>query len=134
MRHNSGRNWFVLIWAIMLFGLLANVSVAGDTAFDLAAAMVEHAQPLNYQPTIPVFTDSFADESSFDPALAGLNSAEKLAYFNQAAEGLESGEIKLSGIFSSGTNVLVSPRTQFGIIIHVSSAGCSARTLWRRRS
>ena len=79
---------------------------------DMAAAMAEHAQPLNYQPTIPAFAESFADESSFDPALAGLNNAEKLAYFNQAAKGLETGEIKLSGIFSSGTNTLAQITTR----------------------
>jgi len=73
---------------------------------DTAAAMAGHAQPLNYQPTIPAFTESFEDESGFDPALAGLTNAEKLTYFNQAAKGLETGEIKLSGIFSSGTNTL----------------------------
>jgi predicted Zn-dependent protease len=79
---------------------------------DTAAAMAGHAQPLNYQPTIPTFADSFADESGFDPALAGLGNAEKLAYFNQAAKGLESGEIKMSGIFSSGTTTLAQITTR----------------------
>jgi len=79
---------------------------------DTAAAMAEHAQPLNYQPTIPAFTESFADESGFDPVLAGLTNAEKLAFFNQAVKGLETGEIKLSGIFSSGTNTLAQITTR----------------------
>ena len=79
---------------------------------DTAAAMAEHAQPLNYQPTIPAFTESFADEGGFDPALAGLTNAEKLAFFNQAAKGLESGEVKLSGIFSSGTNTIAQVTTR----------------------
>ena len=79
---------------------------------DTAASMVEHAQPLTYQPTIPVFAESFADESGFDPALAGLGSAEKLAYFNQVAKGLETGEIKLSGIFSSGTDTIAQITTR----------------------
>ena len=79
---------------------------------DTAAAMAEHAQPLNYQPTIPAFTESFADESGFDPALAGLTNAKKLAFFNQAVKGLETGEIKLSGIFSSGTNTLAQITTR----------------------
>jgi PmbA protein len=82
------------------------------SAIDTAAAMVEHAQPLNYQPTIPAFSEPFADESGFDPALAGLSSAEKLAYFNQAAKGLESAEIRLSGIFSSGTNTIAQITTR----------------------
>ena len=79
---------------------------------DTAAAMVEHAQPLNYQPTIPSFSESFSDESGWDPALAGISSAEKLAYFNQAVNGLETGEIKLSGIFSSGTNTIAQVTTR----------------------
>ena len=82
------------------------------SAIDTAAEMARHAQPLNYQPTIPVFTESFADEGGFDPALAGLTNAEKLAYFNQAAKGLETGEIKLSGIFSNGTNTLAQINTR----------------------
>jgi PmbA protein len=79
---------------------------------DTAAAMVEHAMPLNYQPTIPVFAESFSDESGFDPELAGLGNAEKLAYFNQVAKGLETDDIKLSGIFSSGTNTIAQINTQ----------------------
>ena len=79
---------------------------------DTAADMAKHAQPLNYQPTIPAFAESFADEGGFDPALAGLTNAEKLAFFNQAAKGLEIGEIKLSGIFSSGTNTLAQITTR----------------------
>ncbi|MGD0751192.1 MAG: metallopeptidase TldD-related protein [Anaerolineales bacterium] len=79
---------------------------------DTAAAMAGHAQPLNYQPTIPAFADSFKDESGFDPALADFGNAEKLAFFNQAAKGLESGEIKLSGIFSSGTTTLAQITTR----------------------
>jgi PmbA protein len=79
---------------------------------DTAAAMALHAQPLKYQPTIPAFGESFADESGFDPALAGLANSEKLAYFNQAAQGLETAEIKLSGIFSSGTNALAQITTR----------------------
>lgn len=73
---------------------------------DIAAEMAQHAQPLTYQPTIPAYTESFADESAFDAGLAAFSNAEKLRYFNQAADGLESDEIKLSGIFSSGVNTL----------------------------
>jgi PmbA protein len=88
------------------------------SGIDTAAAMVELAQPLTYQPTIPTFTGSFSDESGWDPALAGMSSVEKLAYFNQVVKGLETDEIKLSGIFSSGTNTIAqittrSDRTQF---------------------
>ncbi len=79
-------------------GQLAEMKHGIDTAIDL----VQHAQPLSYQPTVPVYSETFSDESSYDPALAQLSSAERLAYFNQAAAGLETDEIKLSGIFSSG--------------------------------
>jgi predicted Zn-dependent protease len=79
---------------------------------DAAGAMVEHAQPLNYQPTIPAFTNSFADEEGWDAALASMSGAEKLAYFNQAVKGLETDEIKLSGIFSSGSNTIAQITTR----------------------
>jgi len=39
---------------------------------------------------------------AFDPFLASLTNADRLAYFNQVAQGLESDEVKLSGIFSNG--------------------------------
>lgn len=73
---------------------------------DTAVAMVAHAMPLNYQPTVPLYTETFIDESAYDPALAQLSNAEKLAYFNSAVAGLETDEIKLSGIFSCGANIL----------------------------
>ena len=82
------------------------------SGIDMAAGMVEHAQPLTYQPTIPAFSESFADESGCDPALAGLSSADRLDYFNQAVKSLESAEIKLSGIFSSGTNTIAQITTR----------------------
>jgi predicted Zn-dependent protease len=81
---------------------------------DIAAEMVKHAMPLNYQPTLPAYAESFADESGFDPALGNLSGEERLAYFNEASRGLETEEIKLSGIFSSGTNVLAQISTQSG--------------------
>ena len=45
-------------------------------------------------------------------ALATLSNEERLAYFNQAAGGLETDEIKLSGIFSSGTNIIAQINTR----------------------
>lgn len=73
---------------------------------DIAAEMVKHAQPLNYQPTIPDYKETFVDETGYDEALAQISNAERLAYFNRAVEGLESEEIKLSGIFANGYVVL----------------------------
>jgi PmbA protein len=79
---------------------------------DSAAEMVKHAMPLMYQPTIPTFTEDFADESGFDTALAEISGEERLAYFNQAVKGLETDEIRLSGIFSNGTNVIAQISTR----------------------
>lgn len=93
-------------------------------AVDMAAEMAKHAQPLAYEPTIPTFTQSFEDESTFDPALAALSNEEKLAYFNTAAEGLESAEIKLSGILSSGATTLaqISTRSEHTQYVRFSDA------------
>lgn len=79
---------------------------------DTAAGMVEHAQPLTYQPTVPVFSKSFADESGYDAGLAQISNDERLQYFNQASAGLESEAVKLSGIFSSGTNIIAQINTR----------------------
>ncbi len=85
---------------------------------DVAAEMVEHAQPLNYQPTVPVYTESFSDESAYDTALATLSNEERLAFFNRAVAGLETDGVQMSGIFSCGANILAqintrSERTQY---------------------
>ena len=80
-------------------------------AVDIAADMVQHAQPLSYQPTIPVFSGSFTDESGYDPALAQLSNEERLDYFNQVAKDLETDQIRLSGIFASGANTIAQVNT-----------------------
>ena len=69
---------------------------------DIAAEMVEHAQPLTYTPTLPRYERDVIDMQAFDPFLASLTNADRLAYFNQVARGLESEDVKLSGIFSNG--------------------------------
>jgi len=69
---------------------------------DIAAEMVEHAQPLSYTPTFPRYERDVIDMQAFDPFLASLTNADHLAYFNQVAQGLESDDVKLSGIFSNG--------------------------------
>ncbi|HSM23364.1 MAG TPA: metallopeptidase TldD-related protein, partial [Anaerolineaceae bacterium] len=60
-------------------------------------------------------TENHGDEKAFDPGLASLSGEERLAYFNQAAKGLETDKITLSGIFASGTNVLsqISTKSEF---------------------
>jgi predicted Zn-dependent protease len=79
---------------------------------DIAAEMVKHAMPLNYQPTIPTYAQPFEDESGFDEALGAISGEELLEFFNQAVKGLESDEIRLSGIFASGTNILAQISTR----------------------
>jgi predicted Zn-dependent protease len=79
---------------------------------DLAAQMAEHSQALTYEPTIPTFSDTFVDESGYDTALAQISNEDRLAYFNQAVDGLESEDIRLSGIFSSGANTVAMTNTR----------------------
>jgi PmbA protein len=79
---------------------------------DIAAGMVQHAQPLTYQPTVPVFAESFADESGYDAALALISNEERLQFFNTAAAGLETEAVKLSGIFSCGSNTIAQINTR----------------------
>ena len=79
---------------------------------DTAAEMVRHAMPLTYDPTIPELKADFIDEAGYDAGLAQLGSKERLAFFNQAAAGLETGDIKLSGIFSSGSNTVAQISTK----------------------
>jgi predicted Zn-dependent protease len=71
-------------------------------SIDTAAEMVKHAQPLTYTPTLPRYEQDVIDMQAFDPFLASLTNTDRLAYFNQVAQGLESDEVKLSGIFSNG--------------------------------
>lgn len=79
---------------------------------DIAAEMVQHAQPLTYQPTVPMFDRTFADESGYDASLAQISNEERLQYFNTAAAGLETEQVKLSGIFSCGANVVAQINTR----------------------
>jgi len=79
---------------------------------DIAAEMVQHAQPLTYQPTVPVFARSFADESGFDAALAQIGNEERLRIFNDAAAGMETDSVRLSGIFSNGMNTIAQINTR----------------------
>lgn len=79
---------------------------------DTAAEMVQHAMPLSYDPTIPVLSADFIDDAGYDATLAQLSNEERLNYFNQAAKGLETGDIKLSGIFSNGANTIAQINTK----------------------
>jgi hypothetical protein len=91
---------------------------------DTVVELVEHAQPLSYKPTVPVYEQSFSDDSGYDASLAQISNAERLAYFNRVASGLETGDVKLSGIFSSGSTLYAmiwttSEHTQY---FHLSDA------------
>ena len=79
---------------------------------DTAAEMVVHAMPLTYEPTIPELNTDFIDESNYDQALAELSNQQRLDYFNRAADGLETDDQKLSGIFSNGANTLAQINTR----------------------
>ena len=96
---------------------------------DIAAEMVKHAQPLSYQPTVPVYTESFSDEGGYDAALAALSNEERLAYFNQAAAGLETAEIQLSGIFSCGANTLAQISTRSEHVQHLKTSDAQIRVV-----
>lgn len=79
---------------------------------DIAAEMVKYAMPLNYQPSIPHIKENYADVKGYDSALGTMTGEEKLAYFNDATKDLETDKITLSGIFSSGTNILAQISTK----------------------
>jgi PmbA protein len=79
---------------------------------DKAAEMVTHVQPLTYQPTVPLFGETVADETGYDPDLAQISNEERLKYFNEVSKGLETDEIQLSGIFSCGSNTIAQINTR----------------------
>lgn len=93
-------------------------------AIDAAAELVVHAQALNYQPSIPTYAETFIDESGYDAALAQISNEERLAYFNKACAGLETEELKLSGIFSNGSTTFaqINTRSEHAQYFKVSDA------------
>lgn len=74
-----------------------------EHGLDRLVEMLPHAEPLSYEPTFPVYSKDVIDERAYDPALAELSNQERLDYFNILAAGLENEDVRLSGIFSSGT-------------------------------
>lgn len=95
---------------------------------DTAAEMVEHSQPLTYQPTIPVLTESFVDGTGYDATLAQMSNEEKLTCFNTAVHGLETDDLKLSGIFSCGSNIiaLTNTKSEHNLYFRTSDAQITA--------
>ncbi len=108
------------------YELITDLSKVGEMkqGVDIAAEMARHAQPLNYTPTIPVYLESFVDESGYDDSLATISNEERLAYFNAAVKDLETDEIKLSGIFSNGGNVTsqINTRSEYSQYFKTSDA------------
>lgn len=78
---------------------------AMEKALDELATMLPYAQPLSYHPSFPSYPRDVVDERSYCKGLAKLSSEDRLAYFNTVAAGLESDDIKLSGLFSSGSTI-----------------------------
>jgi hypothetical protein len=74
-------------------------------------AMVGHAQPLTYTPSVPILDATHINEQYWDETLAAVTNAEKLAYFNNVVDGLETSDLRLSGIFSSGMTILARTNT-----------------------
>ena len=111
-------------------GLITDLSKVDDMrhAIDVAAEMVVHSQPLTYQPTAPTFQETFADESGYDPSLAEMRSEAKLDYFNLAAGSLETTDLKLSGIFSCGSNTVavMNTRSDHSLYFRTSDAQVTA--------
>ncbi len=91
---------------------------------DIAVEMVKYAMPLNYQPSIPHLKENYVDVRGYDAALATMKGEEKLVYFNDATSNLETDKITLSGIFSSGTNILaqISTKSEFTQYFQTSDA------------
>jgi PmbA protein len=107
-------------------GLITDLSKVDDMrhSVDVAAEMVQHSQPLTYQPTVPTYQQTFADESGYDQSLAELPSEAKLDYFSRAAGNLETPDVRLSGIFSCGSNTiaLMNTRSDDSLFFRTSDA------------
>jgi predicted Zn-dependent protease len=112
------------------YALITNLTKMDEMrkGIDIAARMVEHSQPLTYQPTVPVYEETFVDESGYDQALAEMSNEDRLGYFNSAVQGLETDDLKLSGIFSSGANTvaLANTRSDHEIYFKTSDAQVTA--------
>lgn len=95
---------------------------------DTAAEMVEHSQPLTYQPTIPVYGETFVDDSGYDQTLAQMSNREKLDFFNHTVRGLETDDLRLSGILSNGSNTIAmtNTRSEHALYFRTSDAQVTA--------
>jgi len=96
------------------YGLITDLGKLDEMkrGIDMACEMVVHAQPLSYKPTIPLFTETFVDESAYDETLAAISGEERLEYFNDAVKGLETDQVRLSGIFNNGSTIIAQINTR----------------------
>ncbi|NLA96507.1 MAG: hypothetical protein GX838_06675 [Clostridiaceae bacterium] len=77
---------------------------AMKTAIDKAIDMLPFAAPMSYQPTLPHIKGSSVSQDSYDPEIEQMTSDEIIEFVNRAVEGLETGDILLSGNFSAGAS------------------------------
>jgi predicted Zn-dependent protease len=64
--------------------------------------IARHAAKSSYPLTMAQLTPQDDDDRFFNGDLLNISPADKLAYINQAVQGLESDDVTLSGMFSSG--------------------------------
>jgi len=97
-------------------------------AVDTTAELVVHSMPLHYQPTVPELKETFIDETGYDSNLAEISNEEKLDYFNNAVGDLETDDIRLSGIFSCGMNMIthINTRSEHAQFFKTSDAQITA--------
>lgn len=95
------------------YGLIVNPGdlPAMQAAVDKIAEMVKVAEPLSFQPSIPVYKRDLVDTRAYDPALAQISNEERLAYFNEVAAGLEDEDLKLAGFFTDGVAITAQTST-----------------------
>jgi predicted Zn-dependent protease len=112
-----------------IYAMITDLNKVDDMkqGVDTACEMVKHVMPLTYKPTVPEYSSPFIDESGFDPDLVQMSNEEKLAFFNQVVDGLETDQIKLSGIFSCGSNIIaaISTRSEHPYLVQTSDAQVS---------
>ena len=106
---------------------------AMEEGIDAVAGMVEHSQPLTYEPTIPELQETFVDEQGYDEALAQLGNQERLRFFNTAVRDLETEDLALSGIFSCGSNVLAVANTRSNHSLYFRTSDAQATVVLAHR-
>ncbi|MGI6691300.1 MAG: metallopeptidase TldD-related protein [Christensenellales bacterium] len=79
---------------------------------DQAIDMLPFASELSYQPTLAEIGESTDSRGGYDPALADMYHADILAFVEEAAGGLDTDDLRLSGNFSSGVTEMAAISTQ----------------------